>query len=265
VKQGAVLYVAAEGTHAIRNRVASFRHLYGSNGHSDVPFRVVSRAVNLREGSDGRRLRATIDQLAVDKGQPPRLVVIDTLSRSLAGGDENNAGDMTAFVDMVDHIREHTGAHVMLVHHTGKDPTRGARGHSSLKAAVDTEIKVASGSTQRVAEVTKQRDLASKGAKFPFGLRKVHLGYDNDGAEVSSCVCDSTQDEVVTDPGLSQRDEEVLGKLRQHGPKMTKKELRTTAWPEAKETTQARKLQRAIKALSEAGMVGASDTEVWLA
>ena len=41
----------------------------------------------------------------------------------------------------------HRGA-VLLVHHTGKDAAKGARGHSSLRAAIDTEIDDNFGSVQ---------------------------------------------------------------------------------------------------------------------
>ena len=54
------------------------------------------------------------------------IIEIDTLSRIMAGGDENNAADMTALIRNIDTLRAATGAHVVLVHHTGKDTARGA-------------------------------------------------------------------------------------------------------------------------------------------
>jgi hypothetical protein len=47
---------------------------------------------------------------------------------------------------------------VILIHHSGKDEERGARGSSSLRAAMDTEIEVTGGETCSFAHVTKQRD-----------------------------------------------------------------------------------------------------------
>jgi hypothetical protein len=76
----------------------------------------------------------------------------------------------------------------MIVHHTGKDAAKGARGHSSLRAATDTEIElVADESGNRYAKVTKQRDYEG-GEKFFFDLKPVILGVDQDGDEVSTCV-----------------------------------------------------------------------------
>ena len=68
------------------------------------------------------------------------------------------------------HLRVGTGAHAMLLHHTGKDVSQGARGHSSLRAAVDTEIEMTwdKEGQSGLATVTKQRDSRTEGA-FAFG------------------------------------------------------------------------------------------------
>jgi RecA-family ATPase len=75
--------------------------------------------------------------------------------------------DMTSFVRNMDTLRQTTGAHLMVVHHTGKDAARGARGHNSLRAATDTEIEVQIDEDgTRSAMVTKQRDHAG-GESYP--------------------------------------------------------------------------------------------------
>jgi hypothetical protein len=74
-------------------------------------------------------------------------------------------------------------AHLMVIHHSGKDRAKGARGHSLLRAATDTEIEVERG---RVT-VTKQRDMDGE-FKQAFRLRAVNIGTDRDGGWVSSCV-----------------------------------------------------------------------------
>ncbi len=70
-------------------------------------------------------------ELAVD------MVVIDTIARTMVGGDENGPKDMNRLVAGLDHIREKSGALALGVHHAGKDETKGMRGHSSLLGAVD--------------------------------------------------------------------------------------------------------------------------------
>jgi hypothetical protein len=73
-----------------------------------------------------------------------------------------------------------------LIHHTGKDATRGARGHSSLAAALDAVIEVKRTQEGREWVLVKSKDGAD-GISRAFRLEVVNLGFDND-AEITSCV-----------------------------------------------------------------------------
>jgi hypothetical protein len=134
------------------------------------------------------------------------LVVIDTLSRAMAGGNENSPDDMGKLVRRCDDIRIATGAAVALIHHAGKDEARGARGHSSLKAASDTEIEVSRSEATGVATayVAKQRDHPS-GQTFPFKLEVVEIGQDEDGENVTSCVLIAAEAPARTDSRATRR------------------------------------------------------------
>lgn len=192
VKQASILYLAAEGGRGVLNRVAALKLEHGVVG---LPFAVKRAGLDLLH--DQADLKHIVDLAVSVKGRNPDMplvIVIDTLSRIMAGGDENSAADMTALIRNVDSIREVTGAHIVLVHHTGKDTAKGARGHSSLRAATDTEIEVANESGTRAAVVTKQRDY-SGGETFAFSLKSVQLGIDQDGDEVSSCVVETADEE----------------------------------------------------------------------
>jgi hypothetical protein len=71
----------------------------------------------------------------------PRLIILDTLSRTMTG-DENSPADMAAYVRGCDRLRQATGAAVVVVHHEGKDASRGPMGHTKLRGALDTAIRV---------------------------------------------------------------------------------------------------------------------------
>ena len=81
-------------------------------------------------------LIAAINERQKTFSKPLRLIVIDTLARAIAGGDENKSESMGQLVVHADAIRKETGAHVLFVHHSGKDQARGARGHSSLLSLI---------------------------------------------------------------------------------------------------------------------------------
>jgi hypothetical protein len=144
-------------------------------------------------------------------------VVIDTLARSMGAGDENTAKDAAMFVRNCDLIREATGAHVMVIHHTGKDEDRGARGSSALRAAVDNEIQVTS---EWEILSRKQRDQPQPDP-LHFELRSVVLGMDEDGEPVTSAVVDVAEPPKPTRKPLMGRNEVAMqalyDALRQHG------------------------------------------------
>jgi hypothetical protein len=188
VRPGGVLYIAAEAGRSIENRVAAAKQKFPKG----LPFAAITSPIDLcKDDADLNRLIAQIE--ATELGMPIRFIIIDTLSRVLAGGNENGPEDMGALVGNLDRLREATGAFVLLVHHSGKDLARGARGHNLLLAATDTEMEAAhdKDTGTHTARVTKQRDYSTEGS-FTFKLRQVDLGLDEDGDPVTSCVIEET-------------------------------------------------------------------------
>ncbi len=189
IEAGGVIYCALEGSHGISNRVAAFRKHHNLDGQ-DLPFAIVPYSVDMLDPEgDTEPLIATIRHAAEHMMAPVRLVVIDTLSRALAGGNENAPDDMGRLVTNTDRVRQMTGAAVAYIHHSGKDAAKGARGHSLLRAATDTEIEVSrpDNTSPSVACVTKQREMEIEG-QFGFKLEPVTLGTNKRGKPVTSCV-----------------------------------------------------------------------------
>lgn len=192
VNRAGVLYLAAEGGKGVANRIAALKI---EKGTGDIPLALRRAGLDLlKQEADLQIVFNLANEVKAASGGGRILIVIDTLSRVMAGGDENSAADMTALIRNIDAIREATNSHIMLVHHSGKDVARGARGHSSLRAATDTEIEVQNEDGSRAAIVTKQRDYQG-GETFAFDLKPVLLGVDQDGDEVSSCVIEATDSE----------------------------------------------------------------------
>jgi hypothetical protein len=180
VKKGRVLYIAAEGGASFANRIAAL---------DDPEFFVLTAPMTLTgPGSAASALAELVQYLAATGGGSFDLIVVDTLARVMGGADENAAPAIAALMEGLDLIRRVTGAHIMLVHHSGKDTSKGARGHSSLRAAIDTELELTRDEIGVItAEVRKQRD-GPTGYKFTYTLRQVHLGDDQDGDQVTTCV-----------------------------------------------------------------------------
>jgi len=189
VDKGAVVYLSLEGAQGIRNRLAAFR-THHNLGSQQIPFVAMPQPVNLlNEDADVHAVIQLVNYVADQAGIHVAMVIVDTLSRAMAGGNENSPEDMTAIVGNCDRIRDATGAHVCIVHHSGKDEARGARGHSSLRAATDTEIEITreQGADVSNVRIAKQRDLEAADP-FTFSLKGVSLGTNRRGKDVTSCV-----------------------------------------------------------------------------
>ncbi len=181
VNKGLVVYVAAEGGRGFRKRIAAFRQHYDV---PELPFALVPCPVDLFSSTaDAKALVTLIREAEAASGEKCVMVVVDTLARAMGGGDENSGADMGVLLKNCDRIRETTGATFHLIHHSGKDKAKGARGWSGLRGHIDTEIEVAPG---RV-EVTKQRDL-EKIKELTFALKGVGVGERADGRAVTACI-----------------------------------------------------------------------------
>lgn len=129
-----VLYVAAEDGGSINKRLSMWEDATGLSLDDDSGhvFHTHAASINL------------LDEVAIDEvcdvvaENGYRFIVFDTVAASLGGEEEGNP----QFSKMVQHMRRIIKAtqgqgSVFLVHHTGKDASKGLRGGSSLFADSD--------------------------------------------------------------------------------------------------------------------------------
>ncbi len=202
-KQGPVVWIAAEAAGAMRNRARAYAQARGVKLENSN-LEVIEQTLSLMSQED---VSALTDVLTQD---PPILIIVDTLAAASGGANENSGEDMNVVLTNCRLLHEATGALILLIHHSGKDASRGARGWSGLHAAVRAEFTVthnAEGDSPiRVLTVTKQNE-GIAGVKLPFKLNVIHLEFDND---ISSCVIEHL-DEAV----LDQKNRQQLGGTQQ--------------------------------------------------
>ncbi len=150
---GSTLYIAAEGAGGIGVRVNAW--LIHHECDPEHPAIFLPTAIQLL---DGASVGALVDLVCNRLPPDCRLIVLDTLARSMVGGDENTAKDMGIVISAVDIIARETAAFVLLVHHTGKNLEAGMRGSSALLGAVDTAIEIAGDSTAFRVAISAQKD-----------------------------------------------------------------------------------------------------------
>ena len=180
VNAAPVVYCALEGEAGFRLRVAAWEQ---ANGRTlPAGLRLVLQAFKLTEAQDVQDLAAAV--LTAGAGA---VTILDTLNRAAPEADENASADMGRILEAAKQLQRLTGGLVVLVHHTGKDATKGLRGHSSLFAALDAAVEVTRDGERRSWRVAKAKDGAD-GDAHPFRLEVVELAPDDEGESVTSCV-----------------------------------------------------------------------------
>lgn len=204
--RGRVVYVVAESPGGFRKRLHAFSKQHGIP-LSQIDVHIISVPPNLLDKAHVKELIKELNLLG-----DVALVVLDTLARVTTGGDENSAQDMGVAMVAAQQICDDVGCSVLLVHHSGKDSSQGARGSSAIRAALDAELEVSRSGDDRVLRVTKLKD-GEEGAEFGFQLLTIALGEDEDGEQITSCVVvhnDSSAAAVKHMSGLSKAAEDVL-------------------------------------------------------
>jgi hypothetical protein len=162
VQGGPVLYVVAEGAAGFGLRVEAWEQ-HNRMHQEQHPVRWLPWAVNIGDSAWAAALAAVCAELG------PALIVLDTFARCIPGIEENSAKEIGQVIVNLDRLRRATGACILLVHHSGKDGTRGGRGSTALKGAMDTELELTGDSDRMTLHVRKQKD----GPELPpttFGL-----------------------------------------------------------------------------------------------
>lgn len=207
---GTVLYIGAEGAVGLHLRKLAWQIRWQEEARN---LAVLGQAITLTEKQETKALVDAAKDFQAFIGEPIRLVVIDTLARSF-GGDENSASDMGAFIRACDQLRtELDGATVLVVHHSGKDNEKGARGSSALRAACDFELKVSPrGDKMTSLACTKAKD-SEPFENMQFKLNPVEIGEkDHKGRDLTSLV-------LEVDHSAPALDEATQKVMNEGGPK----------------------------------------------
>lgn len=187
--QSTAVYIVLEGRAGFRRRAIAWAIQRGVPFPENVKFVFDEFAFN---NPDHTRELGKLIKRCGGAG----LIIIDTLNKAAPGTDENSSSDMGRIIAGASALQESTGGLVLLIHHPGKDASRGLRGHSSLHAVLDTVIE-----TERVGEHIRWKLVKSKdgedGISHAFRLEVVELGNDESGKTIKSCVVQAVEGAVT--------------------------------------------------------------------
>lgn len=204
VRQGAVLYIAAEGSGGLGKRVRAWRQHHNAT-HRSSPLVIITVPVNMFDDSDTDKLIRQALQLEREYGFKFVAIVIDTLARCSGGADENSNQAMGLVVQNLDRMKREIMAMIMVIHHCGKNETNGPRGASCLTGAIDTRIHVERESPNSMTvfvTLEMQKDDDSGMSKI-MSLVKVPLGLKKNGKALDSLVMtEKSRDVPIATPDL---------------------------------------------------------------
>jgi len=206
---GPVLYIAGEGHGGIGARIAAIKQHHKTPDSSQLY--VVRSQINLRSSVDDfTNLILAIDELVQELGVDLRMIVIDTLARAFGGGNENSSDDMGAFIQATGKIQNRYKCSLMLLHHAGKDTTKGLRGHSSLLGAVDTQMEIIRFPQTREGLIlmSKQKD-GEDGQNYGFEAIEVEIDRSDLGLENGSSLAIKHRETIAGEMDKARKGQET--------------------------------------------------------
>lgn len=212
VRGGYACYIATEGFTGNANRFEGARRQYFSDG-SPVPFEVIQASIDLRTTTaDADAIASAVIARAKVFEVKPALIIVDTLSHTLAGGNESDPEHARAWLKNILRLARATGAAVLAVHHPPKDGSSLFRGSGFLMNDTDVVIQVETDEKTKIRKVTTPRN--KEGAEIEpiqFRIRVVGLGFDDEGEEITTVVVDWLNDAARAEvPRLSPQEQAVL-------------------------------------------------------
>jgi len=178
-KPTSVIYIGLEGSAGIQNRVKAWE--VGRSQRLPTNFSAVLADFDITNPTD---IQAIIDQTP-----KASVLIIDTLNRATPGRDENSSSDMGLTLAGAKFLEQAIEGLVVLIHHTGKDQSKGPRGHSSLYGALDAALVVTKDDKKKTKAWRQEK--AKDGPdeeKFGFRLQSHVVGKDEDGDDETSCT-----------------------------------------------------------------------------
>ena len=152
-----VLYVAAEKATTLRDRAEAWCEYHGETLPDNFLLEQTPRPPQLSDPLMVQALCTLIERTS------SKFVILDTYAMMLQGIDENSSKDSGIPIEALSQLRVATkGGSVLVVHHSGKDSSKGLRGSSALLGAVDLSIEIANTGQGRLQATVRKSNAGSE-------------------------------------------------------------------------------------------------------
>jgi hypothetical protein len=200
-RPGGVLFIAAEGAFDIPIRIkAVMEHKYGVTEQAPFVYYKWAPPLLHKKGPDFllRMVKQAADGLTAKFGVDLVLIVIDTMI-ACAGydkaGDEQDSVIGAHLLGVLERIAKETTTCVLGVDHFGKAAETGTRGSSVKETNADVVIALLgnrdiSGRVTNPTMATRKVRSGRSGEEFPFTIKTIEFGLDEDGDPIDTLVID---------------------------------------------------------------------------
>ena len=169
------LFIATEGRNTLKPRLKALENEYGAIENGQL----------YRYDDEWSFDDNKVDDLIETFGNKLDLIIIDSYSASLDDESVNSDSVTRSKLKKIKKIRDECEVTVILIAHSGKNPTKGIMGSSVLGNDIDTEIRV-SGRKKPLITLTKQRNGTKEGMVMPFTPIPHIVGKDEKGEPVTN-------------------------------------------------------------------------------
>ncbi|GAA4009358.1 hypothetical protein GCM10022631_22210 [Deinococcus rubellus] len=258
VSQGPVVWLAAESMEYTANRLEAWCNMHVVAPES-LPFDLLDGYLSLTDVEPDGGLEELILTLKESEGErgPLALIVVDTVARTFGDGDENSNDDMKHFTDAAELLTRIFNATVLLIHHTGKDASRGGRGASAFKAPLTTELVIEKKGGLVKLSQSKNRGAAEEGK--PILLSFQSHSWEENGVERSAGVVarDAVASGVIMGRDLLTPQQTTIFEVLEGLYADVEAPIKRTDWKQAcaEHDVAPRRFNEGLKSLLESGAV----------
>lgn len=184
VNKGKVLYLCGEGYGGLLKRIQGWKQYHNV---SDIGcFKLMQYPLSLNSDADLASLFQAISTARFE----PDIICVDTFYRYLEG-DENQASDTRPFFENITKIMQrYEGSSVLIIHHTGVGDKTRARGSTSIRAALEVNIRCEKDGPKITLHQDKMKDFEALSEDTLVGISsvEVHGWFDDDGEAEKTAI-----------------------------------------------------------------------------
>ena len=209
VRQGGVLFIAAEGASEIPIRLRGLVEgkLRACRAGEDttapeidvdrLPIAWIEECPPLIASESLDRLIATAQVAARHMRErfdlPLALIIVDTLAAASGVSSENDSAEGQKVMNALRDLSKATGAFALAIDHFGKVAQTGTRGSSAKEAAADTVLAMLAdrsieGTVSNTRMAVRKVRGARSGYEVPYRLETVTLGENRFGDPITTCI-----------------------------------------------------------------------------